>query len=339
MKRYESIVLLLFCLSSQVPSFGTTRGYLSGEVQPDSARTSLQIESVQKDNPEADSLAFINAAWEVTDLDRGAQVLYAQIQMFRSTQSICIVKYPLRKFRTEIPHRPGEQAGKTSEIASEVGAVLALNGSYFHVRQKTPSTYFREDGVLLGHTHPSELYRVDGLLGFKDRRGRKVRIEPVSDTTLYDTVSRGWYTALAAGPVLILDGEIVVPRLTDDSAEGANAAEKRTEKKASSGIRTHYSSAQFYDRRHPRTAFGTDKKGYAYLVVIDGRFKGQADGASIYETAYICHLLGMRDAINLDGGGSSTLWTEKTGVVNHPYDNKKFDHEGERSVPNLIVVY
>ena len=47
----------------------------------------------------------------------------------------------------------------------------------------------------------------------------------------------------------------------------------------------------------------------------------------------------MTQAINLDGGGSTTLWTKKTGVINHPYDNKKFDHEGERTVPNLIVVY
>ena len=79
------------------------------------------------------------------------------------------------------------------------------------------------------------------------------------------------------------------------------------EKKQGAKIRTHYSSAQFYDNRHPRAAFGTDDEGNAYLVVIDGRFPGQADGATIYETAYICHLLGMTDAINLDGGGSSCM--------------------------------
>ena len=74
-------------------------------------------------------------------------------------------------------------------------------------------------------------------------------------------------------------------------------------------------------------------------MVIDGRFKGAADGASIYETAYICHLFGMTDAINLDGGGSSALWTSTTGVISHPCDNRRFDHEGERTVPNLIAVY
>lgn len=75
------------------------------------------------------------------------------------------------------------------------------------------------------------------------------------------------------------------------------------------------------------------------LVVIDGRFKGSADCANIYETAYICSLLGMTDAINLDGGGSSALWTKETGVMSYPRDNKRFDHDEERRVPNLIAVY
>ena len=34
----------------------------------------------------------------------------------------------------------------------------------------------------------------------------------------------------------------------------------------------------------------------------------------------------------------TTLWTAQEGVLNHPYDNRRFDHEGERGVPNCIVV-
>lgn len=286
-----------------------------------------------------DSLAFMNADWEVTDLGKGAQAMYAQIPMFYSTQSICVVKYPLSRFRTDILHRPGDAAGKPSVIGKEVGATFALNGGYFHVKERVPSVYFREGMAQLGYTDPTELYRVDGILGFKDSKGRKSEIRAVSDTTLYDMVSKGLEESMASGPLLILGGEIVVPLLMGDKADGANVSAMADEQKQGSKIRTHYSSAQFYDKRHPRAAFGTDDKGYAYLVVIDGRFNGMADGATIYETAYICHLLGMTDAINLDGGGSTTLWTEKTGVLNHPYDNRKFDHEGERSVPNLIVVY
>ena len=287
----------------------------------------------------ADSLAFVNAKWEVTELEKGAQAMYAQVPMFNSTQSICVVKYPAKKFKTEILHRPGKTAGKPSEIAKEVGAVFALNGGYFHVKQRIPSVYFRTGKEQVGYTHPTELYRVDGLMGFKDSKGKKARIAYATDTTAYEAVSKGWHSAMATGPMLIVNDDIVVPVLMGDKADGENVAAMAQEQKQGSKIRTHYSSAQFYDKRHPRAAFGTDDNGNAYLVVIDGRFKGQADGASIYETAYICHLLGMPEAINLDGGGSTTLWTEQTGVINHPYDNKKFDHEGERSVPNLIVVY
>ena len=307
--------------------------------QLDTARLILLGELPQPDNSGKDSLAFMNASWEITDLGKGAQAMYAQIPMFYSTQSVCVVKYPMKKFRTDILHRPGETAGKPSEIGTEVGAAFAMNAGFFHVKQRIPSVYFREGDEQHGYTHPTELYRVDGVMGFKDRKGRKAAIEMAADTMQYGAVSKGWKEAMASGPVLILDGEIVVPLLMGDKADGANVSAMADEQKSGAKIRTHYSSAQFYDKRHPRAAFGTDDEGNAYLVVIDGRFKGQADGASIYETAYICHMLGMTDAINLDGGGSTTLWTENTGVINHPYDNKKFDHEGERSVPNLIVVY
>ena len=307
--------------------------------QLDTARLILLGELPQPDNSGKDSLAFMNATWEITDLGKGAQAMYAQIPMFYSTQSVCVVKYPMKKFRTDILHRPGKTAGKPSEIGREVGASFAMNAGFFHVKQRIPSVYFREGDEQHGYTHPTELYRVDGVMGFKDRKGRKAAIEMAADTMQYGAVSKGWKEAMASGPVLILDGEIVVPLLMGDKADGANVSAMADEQKSGAKIRTHYSSAQFYDKRHPRAAFGTDDDGNAYLVVIDGRFKGQADGASIYETAYICHMLGMTDAINLDGGGSTTLWTKKTGVINHPYDNKKFDHEGERSVPNLIVVY
>ena len=307
--------------------------------QLDTARHILLGDIPQPDNSKKDSLAFEDAVWEITDLGDGAQAMYAQIPMFYSVQSICVVKYPARKFNTEIAHRPGDSAGKPSEIARESGARFALNGGYFHVKQRIPSVYFRKAGECLGYTHPTELYRIDGLMGFKDRKGRKVRIGYAADTLAYASVSRRWHSAMASGPMLIHDGEIVVPLLMGDKADGANVSAMAQEQKQGAKIRTHYSSAQFYDKRHPRAAFGTDDKGYVYLVVIDGRFKGKADGASIYETAYICHKLGMTEAINLDGGGSTTLWTDRTGVINHPYDNKKFDHAGERAVPNLILVY
>ena len=295
--------------------------------------------SAQTHDRAADSTAFADASWVVTDMDKGACAMYAQVNMFNSVQSISVVRYPAKKFRTEILHRPGETAGTPSAIGKEVGAAVVMNGGYFHVKERIPSVFFKRGRQILGYTHPTELYRVNGVFGFRDRKGRRMEIAYCSDSLDYASVTKKMKSAMATGPLLILDDEIVVPELMGDKADGDNVAAMKAEQAAGSKIRTHYTSAQFYDRRHPRTAIGTDDAGNIYLVVIDGRFKGQADGASIYETAFICHLLGMTDAINLDGGGSSALWSDETGVMNHPRDNRKFDHEGERSVPNLIVVY
>ena len=265
--------------------------------------------------------------------------MYAQVNMFNSVQGVSVVKYPAKKFKTEILHRPGESAGTPSAIGKEIGAAVVMNGGYFHVKERIPSVFFKKGKQILGHTHPTELYRVNGVFGFKDAKGRNMVIAQCPDSVNYASVTRKMKSAMATGPLLILDDEIVVPELMGDRADGENVAAMKAEQAAGSKIRTHYTSAQFYDRRHPRTAIGKDDSGNIYLVVIDGRFKGKADGASIFETAYICHLLGMTDAINLDGGGSSALWAGETGVINHPRDNRKFDHEGERSVPNLVVVY
>lgn len=295
--------------------------------------------SAQDYDGTSDSLAFVNAQWKVTELERGAQAMYAQVSMFNSVQSISVVKYPAKNFKTQILHRPGETACTPSAAGKELGAAAVMNGGYFHVKERIPSVFFKNGKETLGYTHPTELYRVNGLFGFKDKKGQKMEIVYCPDSLGYASATKKMKSAMATGPLLILDDEIVVPVLMGDKADGDNVAAMEAEQKAGSKIRTHYTSAQFYDRRHPRTAIGTDDEGNIYLVVIDGRFKGQADGASIFETAFICHLLGMTDAINLDGGGSSALWAEETGVINHPRDNKKFDHEGERVVPNLIVVY
>lgn len=286
-----------------------------------------------------DSVAFVNADWKITELERGAKAMYAQIPMFNSTQSICVIKYPAKKFKTEILHRPGDQSDIPSKIGTEVGAAFALNAGYFNMKDLTPTVYFRVGDEVYGHTHPTEVYRVDGVIAFKNKKGTKVMIAK-SDTTQYDAVAGKCHTVMATGPTLVIEDEIIVPVIMGDAADGANVAAMKEEQQSKVKRPTqHYSSAKFYDRRHPRTAIGTDSKGYVYYVVIDGRFAGQADGASIWETARICQLLGMDNATNLDGGGSTTIWSEETGVINHPYDNRKFDHEGERKIPNLIVAY
>ena len=249
------------------------------------------------------------AGWEWKDAGDGAEYTYAQFPFRNSMQSISIVRYPASKRETALVHAPGEMASSTDSIALREGARIALNGSYFNMRRLIPHTFFSIDGEVLGQTPKTEFLRSNGVLALKDPKGHSMEIFPY-DSTRTESYRTGYYSALAAGPILRLDGK--VPDFPNDKS--------------------------FFQMRHPRTFIGWDDGGMVYMVVVDGRFPGQADGMSIPELATVARLLGLKDALNLDGGGSSTLWTEKTGIINFPYDNRKFDHEGARKVPNIVVV-
>ena len=91
---------------------------------------------------------------------------------------------------------------------------------------------------------------------------------------------------------------------------------------------------------NPRTAIGIGANGRRLLImVIDGRQAGFSVGASLRETATLLRDLGARDALNLDGGGSSALVVadarEARGVrvVNRPSDAT-----GERPVANALAL-
>ena len=256
----------------------------------------------------SDSIAFASARWEISDLGGGAECRYAQIDMFGSRQSISVVSYPRRNFETQIVHLD-RRAEATSKLGKAAGADIAVNGSYFNVKTFEPVTFVLIDKKIVGRTTPNELMRTNGMLAFRDKKGRRMDIF-FCDTSEYGQVARRYRSALAAGPVLIDGGRIV----------------------------EYDSDKSFYTGRHPRTLIGKRADGEVVMVVIDGRFKGRGEGATIAETAYIARQLGLVEALNLDGGGSSTLWTARKGVLNHPYDNHRFDHAGERAVPNCIVV-
>ena len=66
----------------------------------------------------------------------------------------------------------------------------------------------------------------------------------------------------------------------------------------------------------------------------------EEQGVSLWEFTAIMHYLGVENAINFDGGGSTTLYAEGEGdnvIVNHPSDNKKVDRQGDRHVVNALL--
>ena len=259
---------------------------------------------------EADSLAFVNAQWNWHKDTLGIETGAARIEMFNSVQNISVVRYPANKFRTGLVHSPGKDAATVDVLASESGALAALNGSYFNMKNRMPVTFFSLDHEVVGTTTPDEIFRTDGIIAFRDKKGRKMEIF-LCDTLKYGEYNKKYKSAIASGPVLVVDGN----------------------------TRSFPDGDSFFGKRHPRTVIGTDSKGNYYFIVIDGRFRGFGEGTTIKETAAIARYFGLTAAVNLDGGGSSTVWTRECGVINHPSDNKKFDHEGCRTVPNIFAVW
>ncbi|MDB4876685.1 MAG: hypothetical protein JWM41_3131 [Gemmatimonadetes bacterium] len=92
--------------------------------------------------------------------------------------------------------------------------------------------------------------------------------------------------------------------------------------------------------RNPRTAAGVARNGKRLiLAVVDGRQAPYSDGMSLRELANLMRALGARDALNLDGGGSTTLvYTDPDSPGALRVANRPSDKEGERAVGDALAI-
>ncbi len=117
------------------------------------------------------------------------------------------------------------------------------------------------------------------------------------------------YNAVSGGPRILRSGKVSVESNKEGQREG-------------------------FDReKHPRTAVGySQDKRFLVIAVIDGRQPGYSRGVDLYELAGLMLEFGCYEALNLDGGGSSTLVIGNK-IVNHPSDAT-----GPRPVANALLV-
>ena len=88
----------------------------------------------------------------------------------------------------------------------------------------------------------------------------------------------------------------------------------------------------FTTERHPRTVVGTDSAGDLWLVTIDGRNAQLSVGMTFAELQRLARRLKLVNALNLDGGGSTTM-VVRGAIVNHPSDPT-----GPRKVSDALLV-
>jgi hypothetical protein len=124
---------------------------------------------------------------------------------------------------------------------------------------------------------------------------------------------------LQAGPLLVREGEVCFDR--DADAEGFSAA-------------SHQFDSDITDGRHPRAALGLGP-GRIYAVACDGRSRHDA-GLTLDELAELLVELGCHTALNLDGGGSTSLVSDGQ-LCNRPRAGLDRPEPGGRAVSSALL--
>jgi hypothetical protein len=263
-----------------------------------------------------------------------------QLASGRTVSAWC-ARVRLRDRRLEVKcvaAQQGKGLTRTSALAREHQALVAINGGYFTFRAdtaqggRTSVSLLASGGQLLAPDLPvnrklangqtARCYPTRGALGLRRRRADVAWAaaysgqwreypapHPFSDTVGQPKPAPGrpWpmQEVMGGGPVLVQNGR---KRITDrDELFGQIAGP------------------------HPRTAVGYTARRELLLLVVDGR-QAHSQGVTFDELAELMLSLGAAEAVNLDGGGSSAL-VVRGRVVNSPSDKT-----GERPVASALVV-
>ncbi len=204
----------------------------------------------------------------------------------------------------------GIRAKTLSEFIKESGVKIAINGSFFQPHYvNNIFDYFPHSGDIV---HPFGMTMYMGQI--------YSRPEPdyyalcISDELKF-AITRDYCpdemtNAIAGGRYLVKAGELNVEESVDDIL-------------------------------NPRSAFGFNQKlGKIWLVAVDGRQVAYSEGITIFELANLLKDLGADEALELDGGGSTTLGVQGSigpRILNSPIEAGIFGHE--RPIANHLGFY
>ena len=274
-----------------------------------------------------------------TKVDKGLNYYFYQSvdEISGAPQTVYVTEIDLDCGRYNVVFHYGGDS--TSSAAIKHNAVAAINGTYEpdacyirtngvnHHEVKIPSGHLRfwkHNGAIVGDGG-NKVAIVNGARGEEatDQGGEKAR-------ALYKSLSEP--NVFSSAPMLIDDYDLVGARYVPVELIGSDFKQFQYE-----DYRRHQGV------RHPRVAVALTEDNDLLLIVVDGR-NPKAAGMSARElTLFIHKHFNPRWALNMDGGGSSTMYIKGLGdpvtnVLNYPTDNKKVDHYGQRRICSHILV-
>ena len=244
-------------------------------------------------------------------------------------QRVHVLELDLDQVRLDVT--PGDSSAErefraqtVSQYVTARGLQAAVNGGYF--------TPFKGGARGGGDFYPHTGDPVDVS-------GASISGEMVASPVELDEDNR-------VNAVICIEGRAVELRDGQACADGIDHALAAGPRLLANGAALRFDTfdKRFAAGRHPRTAMGLSPDARrAWLVVVDGRQEGVSEGASLAELADIFRRLGASDAINLDGGGSTTMVVaqgEETRLVNTPIhtgvpgrERPAANHLGVRAAP------
>ena len=196
-----------------------------------------------------------------------------------------------------------------ADRADALGAVAGINGGFFGTSDCASLDFVKAGGTVLSYN------RLNGLaqraVGWTGAGLTHDWVEPGVDwSAVTDGISG--YPSLVTGGTAAAEREPGLPVVSS----------------------TDWSA-------HPRSALGITSSGTLLMVTADGRTAAGA-GLTTPRLAEWMVDLGAVEALNLDGGGSTTMvvpgcWVD--GVINHPSDNGVADWRGARTVADGLYIY
>jgi len=200
----------------------------------------------------------------------------------------------------------GRETVSSMVSRSTAGVLSAVNADFFTPEGGTVGTEVVRGRVTAVHRRPVFAWRAGGQpwIGSAELRG--------------DSLIFGW-------PLHRRDGDgatLAVGGFPDLLDQGRRVGDLQVAERAS-----------FASNRHPRTAVGYDDvRNRLWFVVVDGRQTPYSAGMTLPELVTLFEALGVSEALNLDGGGSSVM------VVLGEAQNRPSDQAGERPVVNALAL-
>jgi len=221
------------------------------------------------------------------------------INRFRETNEL-IVYTSIFDSSTRSKYKGTEVVCKTDDLPVQCGKTMNLTVA--EVRTDAVNTPIPDDGVVLSAGGPAAVFLSENL-----KPGDKLTVK-------FEIKSAGnvdWtqvQQAVGGRPWVLKDGKEYVD------------------------LEYERIGSSFSTTRHPRSALGTTADGKLMLVTVDGRQPGLSRGISLPDLAALMKRLGAVNAINLDGGGSTTL-SYRGGIINSPSGGV------QRAVANALLVF